>query len=117
MIVIQTSCLPVCLGVFCLTCSVEPLLSLSVGDQILLLADVQFKSRGSVQNTLLVALQRGRVWGKRENLHQFLHFGGEAAAPVHALDLQTCQTESDRCPMTKPSVVVWHGRTRQYHSS
>lgn len=94
---------PACVCVCLLTCSVQPLLSLSVGDQTLLLADVQFKSTGSVHHTLLIALQRGRIWGNRQSLHQFLHFGGEAAAPVHALDLQTCQAEAERLWMTRVS--------------
>lgn len=90
--------------VFLLTCSVQPLLSLSVGDQTLLLADVQFESGGGVQDPLLVALQGGGLGGNQQNLHQLLHFGGEAAAPVHALDLQTCQTGPDRFLRT---VVFW----------
>lgn len=76
-------------AVFSLTCGVQPLLSLSVRDQTLLLTDVQFEGRGGVQNALFIALQRGGLWGYHQNLHQFVHFGDEAAAPVHALDLQT----------------------------
>lgn len=80
-------------SVFVLTCGVQPLLSISVGDQTLLLADISFEGGASIQHSLLITLQRDRTRWCHQSIHQSGDFDSEATAPVHAIHLQTWETD------------------------